>query len=68
LPLLWFAGRDASRLGRALLDVVAVLTAAEAGWAVGYALGGVFEVVLPALAAAAVGLLYPLTQRGPVRA
>ena len=63
LPLLWLAGRRAGRTGRVLLDVVAVLTAAEVAWAAGYAAGGAWEWVLPLLAAFGVGVLYPVTQR-----
>ena len=63
LPLLWFAGRHASRTLRTFLDVVAVLTAAEVGWAFGYAAGGVWEWAVPFATAATVAVAYPLTQR-----
>lgn len=66
LPVLWLAARDASALGRALLNVVAVLTAGELGWAVAYQVWGERTVAIwlvPVVAAVAVFFAYPLTQR-----
>jgi hypothetical protein len=64
LPLLWLAAYGAGRGVRVFLDVVAVLTAAEASWAVGYSVGGPAEWLLPLAAAGAVAVLYPLSRRG----
>jgi hypothetical protein len=72
LPLLWGAGRYAtSAMGRALLNVVAVLTAAEAGWALAYAAYGEHSPLIwavPLALAAAVFVSFPLTQRAAERA
>lgn len=66
LPLLWFAGLSTRRLGRAALNVVAALTAAEVAWLVAWAVApdsAVLNVTAPAAAAVAVGLLFLTTQR-----
>jgi hypothetical protein len=66
LPLLWVAGRYAKPLGRAALNVVAVITAAELGWALAYAAVGEQSPLiwaLPLALAVAVFAGYPLTQR-----
>jgi hypothetical protein len=66
LPLLWVAGRYAKPLGRAALNVVAVITAAELGWALAFASVGEHSPLiwgLPLAMAVAVFVGYPLTQR-----
>jgi hypothetical protein len=66
LPVLWFAAHSARPLGRALLDLVAALTAAEVAWAVAYAAWGdaaLLTRVVPVCAGLAVAVLYPLSQR-----
>jgi hypothetical protein len=71
LPLLWGAGRYATTaLGRALLNVVAVATAGELGWALAYAAYGEHSPliwVVPLTLAAAVFVSFPLTQRAAER-
>jgi hypothetical protein len=66
LPLLWVAGRYAKPLGRAALNVVAVVTAGELGWALAYATTGEHSPLIwavPLAMAASVFVGFPLTQR-----
>jgi hypothetical protein len=66
LPVLWLAARDASRVGRFLLDLVAALTAAELMWAVAFRAFGdasVWTRLLPLLGFVLVAAGYPTTQR-----
>ncbi len=66
LPLLWVAGRYARPLGRAALNVVALITAGELGWALAYATTGEHSPLIwavPLALAVAVFVGYPLTQR-----
>jgi hypothetical protein len=66
LPLLWWAGwTSRNAAARALLNVVAVLTAAEGAWAVAYLAfgdGSAATLWLPVVAAVVVFVAYPLTQ------
>jgi hypothetical protein len=66
LPLLWWAGRSARPPARAAFDALAVLTAAEAAWALVYVTAGErtpLAWAVPVAAGVAVALGYPLTQR-----